>query len=130
MANNQNGTSNPARVGILVGGGPAPGINGTIGAVTLEARNRGHEVLGIYDGFSHLMAGTKDRVKILDHDEVSRIHFQGGSILNTSRANPTKKTEDLERVVDSLRALGIGYLVTIGGDDTMYAASQVAKYSA
>ncbi|MGB7948361.1 MAG: 6-phosphofructokinase, partial [Candidatus Binatia bacterium] len=50
--------------------------------------------------------------------------------LNTSRANPTKKTEDLERVVDSMRALGIGYLVTIGGDDTMYAASQVAKYSA
>jgi 6-phosphofructokinase 1 len=76
------------------------------------------------------MAGDRDRVKILDHDEVSRIHFQGGSILNTSRANPTNKTEDLERVVDSMRALGIGYLVTIGGDDTMYAASQVAKYSA
>jgi 6-phosphofructokinase 1 len=130
MENNQNGSSKRARVGILVGGGPAPGINGTIGAVTLEAGSRGHEVLGIYDGFSHLMAGTRDRVKILDHDEVSRIHFQGGSILNTSRANPTKKPEDLGRVVDSLRSLEIGYLVTIGGDDTMYAASQVAKCSA
>jgi len=118
------------RVGIVVGGGPAPGINGTIGAVTLEAGNRGHEVVGIYEGFAHLMAGRTDRVKKLDHDDVSRIHFLGGSILATSRANPTKNRADLERVVDSLKVLGIGYLVTIGGDDTMYAASQVAKASA
>jgi ATP-dependent phosphofructokinase / diphosphate-dependent phosphofructokinase len=118
------------RVGVLVGGGPAPGINGTIGAVTLEAGNRGHEVIGIYDGFSHLMAGRTDRVKILNHDDVSRIHFEGGSILNTSRANPTKKVEDMERFIAALRTLEVGYLVTVGGDDTMYAASQVAKCSA
>jgi 6-phosphofructokinase 1 len=118
------------RVGIVVGCGPAPGINGTIGAVTLEAGSRGHEVVGIYDGFSHLMAGRTDRVKKLDHDDVSRIHFEGGSILATSRANPTKNSADLGRVVASLKAIGIGYLVTIGGDDTMYAASQVAKASA
>ena len=118
------------RVGILVGGGPAPGINGTIGAVTLEAGNRGHEVVGIYDGFSHLMAGRTARVKKLEHDDVSRIHFEGGSILATSRANPTKNRADLAQVVASLKALGIGYLVTIGGDDTVYAASQVAKASA
>jgi 6-phosphofructokinase 1 len=118
------------RVGIVVGGGPAPGINGTIGAVTLEAGNRGHEVIGIYDGFSHLMAGRTDRVKKLDHDDVSRIHFEGGSILATSRANPTKNSADLARVVDTLKTLGICSLVTIGGDDTMYAASQVAKASA
>lgn len=115
------------RVGILVGGGPAPGINGVISAVTLESRNRGHEVIGIYDGFHWLMAGNTERVKPLDHDDVSRIHFQGGSILNTSRANPTKKPEDLARVAASLEALRIGYLVTIGGEDTMYAASQLAK---
>ena len=65
--------------------------------------------------------------KSCDHDDVSRIHFQGGSILNTSRANPTKKGEDLQRVVAALDQLGIGYLATIGGDDTMFAASQVAK---
>jgi len=115
------------RLGIIVGGGPAPGINGTIGAVTLEAGNRGHEIVGVYDGFAHLMAGRTDRVKILDHDDVSRIHFEGGSILATSRANPTKNAADLERVVGALETLGIRYLVTIGGDDTMYAASQVAK---
>ena len=117
------------RLGIIVGGGPAPGINGTIGAVTLEARNRGHEIVGIYDGFAHLMVGRTDRVKILDHDDVSRIHFEGGSILATSRANPTKDPADLERVVDTLKTLGVRFLVTIGGDDTMYSASQVAKAS-
>jgi 6-phosphofructokinase len=126
----ESGQSENNRVGILVGGGPAPGINGTIGAVTLEAGNRGCEVVGIYDGFAHLMAGRTDRIKILDHDDVSRIHFQGGSILATSRANPTKNPEHLKSVVEALKSLGIGYLVTIGGDDTMYAASQVAAASA
>ena len=77
-------------IGILVGGGPAPGINGVISALTLEAHSRAHRVIGIYDGFQWLMRGDAKHVKELDHDDVSRIHFQGGSILNTSRANPTK----------------------------------------
>jgi 6-phosphofructokinase 1 len=114
-------------LGILVGGGPAPGINGVISAITLEARTRAHRVIGIYDGFEWLMRGDTSHVKELNHDDVSRIHFQGGSILNTSRANPTKKAEDLKSVVESLNLLGIGHLATIGGDDTMFAASQVAK---
>ncbi len=117
-------------IGILVGGGPAPGINGVISALTLEARSRARRVIGIHDGFSRLMKGETNHVKELDHDDVSRIHFQGGSILNTSRANPTKKAEDLQRVVATLDSLGIGYLATIGGDDTMFAASQVAKQAA
>jgi 6-phosphofructokinase 1 len=114
-------------LGILVGGGPAPGINGVIGAITLEARTRAHRVIGIYDGFQWLMKGDTSQVKELDHDDVSRVHFQGGSILNTSRANPTKRPEDLQQVVESLDKLGIGYLATIGGDDTMFAASAVAN---
>jgi 6-phosphofructokinase 1 len=114
-------------IGILVGGGPAPGINGVISAITLEAHSRGRKVIGIYDGFQWLMKGDTSHVKALVHDDVSRIHFQGGSILNTSRANPTKDPEDLARVVQTLDALGIRFLATIGGDDTMFSASQVAK---
>ncbi|HSE86356.1 MAG TPA: 6-phosphofructokinase, partial [Candidatus Binatia bacterium] len=127
QANPKTSKPNNDHIGILVGGGPAPGINGVISALTLEARNRAHRVIGIYDGFQWLMKGDTKHVKELDHEDVSRIHFQGGSILNTSRANPTKKTADLQKVVGTLDALGIGYLATIGGDDTMYAASQVAK---
>lgn len=117
-------------VGVLVGGGPAPGINGVISALTLEARNRAHRVIGIYDGFQWLMEGATGHIKELEHEDVSRIHFQGGSILNTSRANPTKRKEDLAQVLATLDRLGIGYLATIGGDDTMFAASQVAKEAA
>jgi 6-phosphofructokinase 1 len=117
-------------LGILVGGGPAPGINGVISAVTLEARTRAHKVIGIFDGFQWLMRGDRNHVKELDHNDVSRVHFLGGSMLNTARANPTKRSEDLESVVATLEALGIGYLATIGGDDTMFAASEVARHAA
>ncbi len=116
-----------SNVGILVGGGPAPGINGVIGAVTLESRTRAYKVIGIADGFQWLMAGDTSHARELNHDDVSRIHFLGGSVINTSRANPTKRIEDLERVVATLDRLDIGYLATIGGDDTMFAAAQVAK---
>lgn len=126
---NEPAQSEKGRAAILVGGGPAPGINGTISAITLEASNRGYDVVGIYDGFAHLMAGRADRVKVLRHDDVSRIHFQGGSILATSRANPTKNPDHLKNVVEALKSLNVRYLATIGGDDTMYAASQVAAAS-
>lgn len=116
-----------SNVGILVGGGPAPGINGVISAVTLEARTRAFKVIGIAEGFEWLMRGDTSHARELNHDDVSRIHFLGGSVLNTSRANPTKHVEDLQRVVATLERLEIGYLATIGGDDTMFAAAQVAQ---
>ena len=116
-----------SRLGILVGGGPAPGINSTMSAAVIEAGNSGLEVTGIYDGFEHLMKGKTDVVRPLAISDVSRIHFQGGSFLRTSRANPTTRPEDLERTVGALRELGISYLVTIGGDDTAFSAFEVAK---
>lgn len=115
------------RLGILVGGGPAPGINSVISSATIEATNRGLEVLGIYDGFEHLMSGRRDMVVPLDPADVSRAHALGGSILRTARANPTRKPEDLQRTVEGLQALGIGDLITIGGDDTALGASEVSK---
>ena len=84
-------------MGILVGGGPAPGINGVIHSATIEAINNGIEVVGIYDGFQHLMEGKLVSTP-LTINSVSRIHRDGGSILRTSRANPTKSTESLQEV--------------------------------
>ena len=118
------------RLGVLVGGGPAPGINSTMSAAVIEAGNSGLEVVGIYDGFEHLINGSADMVRPLAISDVSRIHFQGGSMLRTSRANPTTSPEALERTVGALRELGIGYLVTIGGDDTAFSAYAVAKAAA
>jgi 6-phosphofructokinase len=111
---------------ILVGGGPAPGINGVIAAATIEARNHGLRVIGLLDGFRWLVKGDTSHVRDLEIAEVSRIHFEGGSILRTSRENPAKSAEALEQVVGALRRLGADGLLTIGGDDTAYAASRIS----
>ncbi len=117
------------RLGILVGGGPAPGINSALSAAAIAACDAGLEVIGIYDGFSHLIQGRTDQVTRLEVADVSRIHSEGGSILRTARHNPTKRPEDLARTVQTLRELGLDYLVTIGGDDTASAAAHVAHES-
>lgn len=116
-------------VGILVGGGPAPGINSVIGAVTIRSILGGSDVLGIIDGFRWLMEGTTGQVRPLSIDEVSRIHFQGGSYLGTSRANPTKSTELLDNVLFALSRLGVTRLVAIGGDDTAFSAMKLEERS-
>ena len=118
------------KLAILVGGGPAPGINSVIAAATIRARLEGLDVLGIRDGFQWIMQGDLDHVQPLDFSSVSRTHFRGGSILGTARANPTKNPAHLENVVRSLERLGVTQLVTIGGDDTAFSAMNVQKHSA
>jgi ATP-dependent phosphofructokinase / diphosphate-dependent phosphofructokinase len=115
------------RLGILVGGGPAPGINSALGAATIEAIKTGAQVMGIYDGFEHLIEGRKDMVRRLEYPDVSRIHFQGGSIIRTSRANPTRSEADLGRTVDTLKELGLSHLITIGGEDTASSAARICQ---
>ena len=78
------------KLAILVGGGPAPGINSVIGAATIRARLEGIDVIGVRDGFEWLMQGDIDHVIPLSIEAVSRIHFRGGSYLGIARANPTK----------------------------------------
>lgn len=118
------------KLAILVGGGPAPGINAVIGAATIRARLDGVEVLGILDGFEHLMKGDVDAARPLDIKEVSRIHFRGGSILGIARANPTKDPALLETVVKTLERLGVDKLLTIGGDDTAFSALKIEAAAA
>ena len=122
------------KLGILCGGGPAPGMNSVISAATIEARNSGWDVLGIMDGFEHLIEGRIEEARPLDSTDVWRIHLQGGSVIRTSRANPTVRDPDaadpdwrLRACLDSLRRLGVGALLTIGGDDTAFSASRLAE---
>ncbi len=115
------------KLAVVVGGGPAPGINGVISAVTYEAVKQGLEVIGIYEGFKWLSKGDASHTIKLDSGEISRIHLRGGSILRTSRENPTKSPEKMANVVKALSQLGVRYLVTIGGDDTAYTATRVEQ---
>jgi 6-phosphofructokinase 1 len=125
------------RLGIIVGGGPAPGINAVIGAATIEASNRGFEVVGFYEGFRWLASDEFHRnlhTVALEVPNVARIHFEGGSILRTSRTSLLDDTrakahtlvapdpQKVNEVVRNLRAVGITHLLTIGGDDTALSA--------
>jgi ATP-dependent phosphofructokinase / diphosphate-dependent phosphofructokinase len=114
-------------VGILVGGGPAPGINSVISAATIRSILGGSDVLGIIDGFKWLMDGSTGQIRPLSIEDVSRIHFRGGSYLSTSRANPTKNAESLDNALFALSSLGVTRLMTIGGDDTAFSAMKLEE---
>ena len=118
------------RLAILVGGGPAPGINSVIAAATIRARLEGLDVVGIRDGFEWLMQGDVDHVTPLTIEAVSRIHFRGGSHLGIARANPTTAPALLEQTVNSLLRLNVTRLITIGGDDTAFSAMRLEKHAA
>ncbi|MFQ5604731.1 MAG: diphosphate--fructose-6-phosphate 1-phosphotransferase [bacterium] len=120
-------TMQPKKLGILVGGGPAPGINSVIGAATIRSIITGTEVVGILDGFKWLMRGDIAHTKKMTIKDVSRIHFRGGSYIGISRANPTKNKKHLEVTVTSLLRLNIDKLITIGGDDTAYSALKLEE---
>jgi 6-phosphofructokinase len=118
------------KLAILVGGGPAPGINSVIGAATIRAALEDMDVIGVRDGFSGLMHGDIEHVMPLTIDVVSRIHFRGGSHIGIARANPTSDAKHLENVVISLLRLDVTDLLTIGGDDTAYSAMKLEERAA
>lgn len=118
------------RLAIVVGGGPAPGINGVISAATIRARLDGADVIGVQNGFSRIMEDDISRVVPLTIESVSRIHFEGGSVIGTARANPTKSPALLENVVKALLRLDVTQLITIGGDDTAFSAMSIEKQAA
>ncbi len=119
--------SHPRKLAILVGGGPAPGINSVIGAATIRASVDDIEVLGIEDGFEWIMQGDISHVRTLTIHSVSRIHFRGGSHLGIARANPTTSDELMDNCVASLLRLGVTDLITIGGDDTAFSAMKLQQ---
>lgn len=121
-----------SRIGVLTGGGDCPGLNAVIRAVTKDALNHGHEVVGIEDGFLGLI---ENRMRPLDYEAVSNILTVGGTILGSSnKADPqrfatgrdadgTPIFEDVtDRCMDHLREHRIDALFVIGGDGTMTCA--------
>src|SRR5215469_14119176 len=115
------------RIGILVGGGPAPGTNGVIAAVATEAISRGCTPIGFHDGFEWLAQHYTDEQHELSVDEVSRIHLDGGVLLGTSRADITSDPQSLANAVAALKKLGVEALVTIGGDDLVRSSAAVQR---
>ena len=110
------------RVGVLTGGGDAPGLNAAIRAVGRAAWREGYEVVGIRNGWLGLL---QDDVFLLSPETVADILPRAGTILGTSRTNPFKTAEGARRIQDTLRTRGIDVLVAIGGDDTLGVAAKL-----
>lgn len=119
--------SNHSKLAILASGGPAPGINAVIGSATIRAVLSGVEVIGIQDGFRWLMEGDTSHVIPLTVGDTTRIHFRGGSHIGISRSNPTRTEAGVANVLKALQQLGVGQLITIGGDGTAYSAWRIAE---
>ena len=105
------------RIGILSGGGDAPGINAVIRAVVRKGiRDYGYEIVGIRDGWRGLIEGN---FISLDLESISGMLPRGGSVLGTSRTNPFKHESGPKKVLGIVRKNGLGAIVVIGGEDTL-----------
>jgi 6-phosphofructokinase 1 len=113
------------RVGILTGGGDAPGLNAAIRAVVRRAHQRGCDVTGIKNGWAGCL-GSGDMADLAPAD-VRGILPLGGTILGTSRTNPLKEHDGLKKVLHVLSDNGVDGLVAIGGDDTLSVAAALAQ---
>lgn len=111
------------RIGVLTAGGDCPGLNAVIRAVTVQARARGREVVGIRNGWEGLMNG--DTIP-LDRDHVRGILTLGGTMLGTSRADPYVHGDGYESIRPTVEALELGSVVVIGGDGSLRTASRLA----
>jgi len=110
------------RVGILTGGGDCPGLNAVIRAVTRRSLDRGCAVIGIEEGWRGLL---ENRAVELGRREISGILPRGGTIIGTSRTNPYKVEDGVERTLETFRSLGLGALVAVGGEDTLGVAARL-----
>jgi 6-phosphofructokinase 1 len=118
------------RIGIVVGGGPAPGTNAVIAAAVIEAVKRGCVPIGFHDGLSWLAERYTDEQHEMTIDEVSRAHLTGGVMLGSSRADVASDAALLKNTVDALRKLAIDGLVAVGGDDMVRSALAIERESA
>ncbi len=112
------------RIGVLTGGGDCPGLNAAIRAVVLSAARDGDEVIGFRDGWRGVI---DDDAFPLDAEVCRDVHILGGTILGTSRTNPTAVDGGHERVLATLSRRGVEALVAIGGEDTLGAAHRLAQ---
>ena len=115
-----------ARIGILTGGGDCPGLNAVIRAATRRSLQRGHEVVGVRDGWRGMVEGL---FVPLGPREISGILPRGGTIIGTTRTNPFKVEGGVEKVLSRFGGDGGGLdaLIAIGGEDTLGVAARLFR---
>lgn len=119
------------KIGVLTGGGDAPGLNPAIKGLVYRASKHGIKVVGLYDGWRSLLNPGGDVLK-LDRNVVRRWDRDGGTNLGSSRTNPFKTAtgsgEHLDRsqeVEENIARLGLDAIVVCGGEDTLGVAARL-----
>ena len=112
------------KIGILTGGGDCPGLNAVIRAVVRRSHALGYDVLGIKNGWAGLING---QVEPLTDFSVTGILPRGGTILGTSRTNPFKQLDSVQKLKSNWQKYGLNYLVAVGGEDTLGVANKLVK---
>src|SRR3954466_8825163 len=110
------------RIGVLTGGGDCPGLNAVIRAVARRSWSRGHEVIGVREGWRGMF---EQLFQPLGPQEISGILPRGGTIIGTSRTNPYKIDDGVDAVRRSFEQLDA--LVAIGGEDTLGVAARLYR---
>ena len=112
------------RIGVLTGGGDAPGLNAAIRAIVKKAEKYGYEVVGIRRGWAGLLnLDTMD----LKYEDIKDVIRRGGTILKTSRTNPMKIEDGIKKACENFKKLGLDALIAIGGDDTLSVAAALSE---
>jgi phosphofructokinase-like protein len=112
------------RVGVLTGGGDCPGLNAVIRAVVRKGvRQHGFEFVGYRDGWRGPLEGVTMELGV---EQCRGILPRGGTILGSSRTNPFKIENGVERIKENLARDGVDALVAIGGEDTLGVATKLA----
>ncbi|MDD3627980.1 MAG: 6-phosphofructokinase, partial [bacterium] len=111
-------------IGLLTGGGDAPGLNAVIRGIVYKAKKSGYRVYGFHEGWRGIL--EKDYEE-LDIDNVRDIHTKGGTILGSSRTNIYKKKDGEQTVINNFKELGLYVLIAIGGEDTLGVANKLYK---
>jgi len=112
------------KVGVLTGGGDAPGLNSAIRAVVKKCEQYGFEAVGIKRGWAGLLELDTTELK---YEEIKNIIHRGGTFLKTSRTNPLKISGGIEKASQNFKKLGLDALIAIGGDDTLGVAAALSK---
>ncbi len=111
------------KIGVLTGGGDCPGLNAVIRAVVRKGTfHFSDEFVGFLEGWRGLL---ENQTMALDLSSVGGILPRGGTILRTSRTNPSKHHDGLQRCADNLSQNGCDALIAIGGDDTLSVAQKL-----
>jgi len=114
----------PLKIGVLTGGGDAPGLNAAIRAIVKKSESYGYEVIGIRHGWAGLL--DLDTMK-LEYENIKDIIHRGGTILKTSRTNPKKIPDGIEKARRNFKKLGLDAIIAIGGDDTLSVAAALSE---